>query len=103
MMNYTMTQIAEGEMKFERRVKLLDNYVKRSTKNKPLILENGCLNYRYSHYEIVEYRDGEKVLLIYDDTHERAFFEISIKDLIENKVTWKKDSKYNTLYINVEF
>lgn len=99
--NYTFGQIFDAEMKFDRKVELLENYVKRSSKKKPLILEHGCLNYRYSHHEVIEESSGNKILYIYDDTHKNPFFVVELENIIRKELYWKKDNKYNTLFIHI--
>ena len=99
---YSLGAILKGEEKFNRYVELVCNYQKRSSKKRPLILENGCLNYEYSHCRIRDLGGENIELQLYDTVHEEPFFRITLEDCIENRVYWHHD-KYNTLAVRVDY
>ena len=99
---YSLGAILKGEEKFNRYVELVCNYQKRSSKKRPLILENGCLNYEYSHCRIRDLGGENIELQLYDTVHEKPFFRITLEDCIENRVYWHHD-KYNTLVVRVDY
>ena len=99
---YSLGAILKGEEKFNRYVELVCNYQKRSSKKRPLILENGCLNYEYSHCRIRDLGGENIELQLYDTVHEKPFFIITLEDCIENRVYWHHD-KYNTLVVRVDY
>lgn len=95
----SLFQQLDAGFKFDRYVELLENYVKRSTKNKPLILEHGCYNMAYGHHKVTDTTIYEgRSLFIYDDTNKRPFFTISELDIANKEIKWYHD-KYNSLFI----
>ena len=99
---YSLGAILKGEEKFNRYVELVCNYQKRSSKKRPLILENGCLNYEYSHCRIRDLGGENIELQLYDTVHKEPFFSITLEDCIENRVYWHHD-KYNALVVRVDY
>ena len=99
---YSLGEILKAQKKFNRYVELVCNYQRRSSKKRPLILENGCLNYEYSHCRVKGIGDGNLELQLYDTVHEEPFFSITLEDCIENRVYWHHD-KYNTLVVRVDY
>ena len=88
---YSLGAILKGEEKFNRYVELVCNYQKRSSKKRPLILENGCLNYEYSHCRVKGIGDGDLELQLYDTVHQEPFFRNTLEDCIKNTENWKHD------------
>ena len=99
---YSLGEILKGQKKFNRYVELVCNYQIRSSKNRPLILEDGYLNYEYSHCRVKEIGGDNLELQLYDTVHDEPFFRISMDECIEDRVYWHHD-KYNALVVKIKY
>lgn len=78
--------------KVEKEFRYLNNFKNRAPKNKPLIFEDGCLNYAITEIKMCETEMGIEVSL---DGKDSVY--ISGEQLVDGDIKLVKDRKYNII------